>query len=269
MIPTRDRADLLATCLRGLERLSYPGEIELLIIDNGTIEPAALALIEQAREAPTVRVIRDNRGFNFSRLNNMGAMEAAGELLCLLNNDVEALDGDWLTHMVRHAVRPRVGATGALLLYPSGKIQHAGVAFGIGGAAGHVQKRVDPAAEKFSTWHRVTREVSAVTAAAMVVRKDTFVEAGGFDESAFAVAFNDVDLCLRLKQKGYRNIFVAEAKLIHHESESRGDDRLRRNAARFASELAHLQERWTPDRVSDPHFSPLFSRLVEPCVLDL
>jgi GT2 family glycosyltransferase len=269
MIPTRDRADLLATCLRGLERLSYPGEIELLIIDNGTIDPAALALIEHARETPTVRVIRDDRAFNFSRLNNVGALEAAGEFLCLLNNDVEALDGDWLTQLVRHAIRPRVGAAGALLLYPSGKIQHAGVAVGIGGAAGHVQKGVDPAADKFGTWHRVTREVSAVTAAAMVVRKETFVQAGGFDENAFAVAFNDVDLCLRLKQKGYRNIFVAEAKLIHHESESRGDDRLRRNAARFASELAHLQERWRPDRESDPHFSPLFSRLVEPCVLDL
>jgi GT2 family glycosyltransferase len=269
MIPTRDRADLLGTCLSALERLTYPGETELLIIDNGTIDPEALALIEDAKQAPAVRLIRDGGGFNFSRLNNMGATAATGEFLCLLNNDVEAVDGEWLTHLVRQAARPGIGAVGALLLYPTGKIQHAGVAIGIGGAAGHVQKGVHPATQKFRTWHAVTREVSAVTAAAMVVRKNVFIEAGGFDEDAFAVAFNDVDLCLRLKRKGYRNLFVAEAKLIHHESESRGDDRLKRNAPRFAAELTHLQARWATQNASDPHFSPLFSRQVEQCVLAL
>jgi GT2 family glycosyltransferase len=267
LVPTRDRADLLANCLRGLETTSFPGAIELVLIDNGSIQPAALRIIERIEVCGRAKVVRDPGEFNFSRLNNAAAAHATGEFLCFLNNDVEPLDPDWLTKMVSHAVDERIGAVGALLLYPSGRIQHAGVAIGLGGAAGHVQKGIDPADRRFWTWHRVTREVSAVTAAAMVVRKSMFLDLGGFDEDAFPIAFNDVDLCLRLKRAGLRNLFVAEARLLHRESESRGEDRSPKDARRFASELKALQERWQTEGFVDPHYSPLFSSVVERCVL--
>jgi O-antigen biosynthesis protein len=200
-------------------------------------------------------------------LNNLGARAADGELLCLLNNDVEPLDGEWLKTLVRYALEEEVGAVGAQLVYPSGRIQHAGVAVGLGGAAGHVQKGVDPDEPRFWTWQAVTREVSALTAAVLVLRKSRYEEVGGFDEG-FAVAFNDIDFCLRLKQRGLRNIYVADVRLLHRESESRGKDRTPERARRFAGELARLQERWGTEEYRDPHFSPLFSALVERCVLN-
>ncbi|MFL6727079.1 MAG: glycosyltransferase [Sphingomicrobium sp.] len=269
LVPTRDRPELLDACMRGVERTSYPGEVELVLIDNGTKDAAALRIIDQAASGRGAKVLRDDGPFNFSRLNNAGARTAAGEFLCFLNNDVEPLDEHWLMNMISYARDEGVGAVGAMLLYPSGRIQHAGVAIGVGGAAGHIQKGVDPADTRFRTWHQVTRRVSAVTAAAMAVRKEAFFNVGGFDEAAFPVAFNDIDLCLRLDEAGLRNIYVAEARLVHRESESRGDDRSRGHAQRFANELAQLQQRWHTRDFVDPFHSPLFSRFVERCVLAL
>ena len=266
IVPTRDKPELLAACLSGIERTAYPGELETIVVDNGSCDPAAIRILNQLESNPRARLVRDDSPFNFSRLNNQAARIARGDVLCLLNNDVEPLDATWLTGLVPYVLNEDVGAVGAQLLYPSGRIQHAGVAIGIGGAAGHVQKGVDPADQRFWTWHAVTRQVSAVTAAVMVVRESVFAEVGGFDED-FAVAFNDVDFCLRLKQRGLRNIYVADVRLIHRESESRGQDRTPEQVSRFASELAQLQERWGTEDYSDPHFSPLFSRLVERCVL--
>lgn len=264
LLPVRDRPDLLRACLGGLDRTSYGGEIELVVIDNGSVDPQALLILAGLKDA---RVLRDDQPFNFSRLNNLGASVASGDFLCCLNNDVEPLHKEWLSLMVAYANEESVGAVGALLLYPSGKIQHAGVAIGLGGAAGHVQRGVHPADERFRTWHQATREVSAVTAAAMIVRKSTFDAIGGFDEIAFPVAFNDVDLCLRLKRAGFRNIFVAEAHLLHRESESRGSDSASGNSKRFARELQALRDRWRTQGFEDPHYSPLFSKAVERCML--
>jgi len=266
IIPSRDRPELLASCLNGIDQTDYPGRIQVIVVDNGSSDPEALELLESVAEDPRALVLRDDAPFNFPRLNNLAASVATGEMLCLLNNDVEPLDRDWLAELVSYAIQNGVGAVGAQLVYPSGRIQHAGVAVGLGGAAGHVQKGVDPEEKRFWTWHAVTREVSALTAAVLVVKKKDYVGAGGFDED-FAVAFNDVDFCLRLKERGLRNIYVADVRLLHRESESRGKDHLPAQARRFASELARLQERWGTEDYSDPHFSPLFSRLVERCVL--
>ena len=266
IIPTRDRPELLAACIAGVESTEYPGGIQIIIVDNGSRDPAALELLECIAKDARATVLRDDGPFNFSRLNNRAATVTEGELLCLLNNDVEPLDRDWLTGLVRYLIQDGIGAVGAQLVYPSGRIQHAGVSVGLGGAAGHVQKGVDPEENRFWTWHAMTREVSALTAAVLVVKKKDYFEVGGFDED-FAVAFNDVDFCLRLKQRGLRNIYVAEVRLLHRESESRGKDRSPEQARRFAGELARLQARWGTEDYSDPHFSPLFSRLVERCVL--
>lgn len=198
---------------------------------------------------------------------NRAAKRATGELLCLLNNDIEMHDGDWLEAMVRHAIRPGVGAVGALLQYADGTVQHAGVSIGTGNAAGHAYRGTPIAATGHRDMHRLTRRVSAVTAACLVVRKDAFLEVGGLDESAFRVAFNDVDLCLKLLKNGYCNIFAGDAHLTHHESKSRGSDFSGENYSRYMEELAHLQERWGTKEFVDPYHHPLALRSSEKFVL--
>jgi len=267
IIPTRDQADLLAACLTGLSLLDYAGALEILVVDNGSTQPEAIRLLQKLAADDRNRVLSAPGAFNFSALNNLAAREARGEFLCLLNNDVEALDGEWLAAMMRHAVRPGAGAIGALLLYPDGSVQHAGVAIGIGGAAGHVARGAMPGDHRHAAWHAVTRNVAAITAACLLVRRERYLESGGLDEAAFPVAFNDVDFCLRLQASGLQNILAVEAQLIHHESRSRGSDFAPQNARRFARELNQLHERWHTQQRVDPHYSPLFSRTAEPCLL--
>jgi O-antigen biosynthesis protein len=265
IIPTRDRIDLLRTCLAGLERTRYGGDLEVLVVDNASEESESLAFFESI--SGKVRVIRDEAPFNFSRLNNLAAAQASGDFLCLLNNDVEVLNEDWLTAMVRIAVDASVGAVGAQLLYPDGAIQHAGVAIGMGNAAGHIQRGVDPAAIEHCAWHAVSREVTAVTAACLLVSRAHYQSVGGLDEPGFAVAFNDVDFCLKLDALGLANIYCAEAKLVHAESRSRPLDYRPDQITRFKRELALLQSRWHTPGYRDPRFSPLFSPSAEKCLL--
>ncbi|WP_169833131.1 glycosyltransferase family 2 protein [Sphingomonas panacis] len=268
IIPTRDRHTLLEMCIDSVRRITYAGAVEILIVDNDSTDAATHALFKRYRESGLARVVSAPGDFNFSRLNNLAAKEANGSMLCLLNNDIEALDGEWLSAMVRHAVREEVGAVGAQLLYPDGSVQHAGVVIGIGGAAGHFGKGARPDDDHYGSWIGVTRCVSAVTAACLVVRRDLYMAVGGFDEDNFAVAFNDVDFCLRLDQHGYRNVYVAQARLVHHESQSRGLDDTPQKSARFLQELGALRQRWNTDTYRDARFSPLFSRTSEACVLE-
>lgn len=268
IIPTRDRVELLDSCIHSLKLLDYPGRIELIVADNGSTEDATREFLDRFA-AEGGKVVDCAGPFNFSAINNRAVAAASGALVCLLNNDIEALNGSWLTAMVRHAVCPDVGAVGAMLLYPDGTIQHAGVAVGIGGAAGHVYRGIDPAALGNGACHRTTRRVSIVTAACLVVRRETYLRAGGLDEQAFAVAFNDVDFCLRLDRSGLRNIYVAEARLIHHESKSRGNDMHASNYARYRQELAQLQARWNTLEARDRWHSPLIRRAGEDFVLDI
>jgi GT2 family glycosyltransferase len=267
LIPTKDRGALLQACADSLGLLQYKGEVELIVIDNGTTEPQACAILDRLAASTGARILKAPGPFNFSALNNLAASQASGELLCLLNNDVEAIEGDWLEAMVRHATTDGVGAIGAQLLYPDCSIQHAGVVIGLGEAAGHVEKGRSSKERGFFGWHGVTREVSAVTAACLLVRRDLYLSVGGLDERRFPVAFNDVDFCLRLKALGYRNLVVAEAQLIHHESVSRGNDWAPANLPRFQMELSNLQERWGTKSHQDPHFSTLFAKTSEQCVL--
>jgi GT2 family glycosyltransferase len=229
----------------------------------------ALQLLADQAKSASKHVLRLPGPFNFSRLNNEAVRVAKGELLCFLNNDIEPLDGSWLTNLVTRAVEPDVGAVGAMLLYPDGSIQHAGVAIGIGGAAGHVQKGVMPDSTRGDFRYFATRRVSAVTAACLVVSRDKFLSVGGFDEQAFPVAFNDVDFCLKLNSRRLRNMFVAESRLIHHESKSRGQDDNPEKRERFARELRQLQQRWETQTYTDPWYSPLLSRASERCLLQI
>ena len=264
IVPTRNRLDLLKTCIAGLEHTDYP-HFETIIVDNGSDDPATLAWLA-GLDRGRYRVLRDDGGFNFSRLNNRAAEVADGEILCLLNNDIEVIARDWLSIMVRQALRPEVGAVGAQLLYPDGRIQHAGVVLGICGGAAHAHRLQLPQAEGYFRRHALPQFVSAVTAACLVVRRSCYEAVGGLDEERFAVAFNDVDFCLRLNAQGWQSLYEPRATLIHHESVSRGFDRDPAGAARFAAELDALKTQWNTgdfDADVDPFHHPQLSRYSE------
>lgn len=272
IIPTRNRVDLLGTCIAGLEVVDYP-DLEVIVADNGSDDPATLAFLEglpaRTRPGRVFRVLRHPGPFNYSAINNHAVAEANGALICLLNNDVEMIQPDWLAIMATQAMREEVGAVGAQLLYPDGRVQHAGVVVGVGNAAGHAHRFLTPDAEGYFRRHALPQFVSAVTAACLVVKRERFLAAGGLDETNFAVAFNDVDLCLRLNARGWQSLYEPRAVLLHHESVSRGLDHDPAGAARFAGELAALQRLWQTDRIVDPFHHPELSRASEQFVIAL
>ncbi|HEY8381975.1 MAG TPA: glycosyltransferase [Microvirga sp.] len=260
IVPTRDRSEILGICIRSiLERTLY-SSFEIIIVDNGSQEPATFALFEALSADPRIRILRQPGPFNYAALNNAAAREARGWLLALVNNDIEVVAEDWLGEMVGYALRPEVGCVGAKLLYPDGTVQHAGIVTGLLGGAGHGHKHAPGTDRGYGDALVTTRAVSAVTAACLVLRKDLYEAVGGFDEERFAVAFNDVDLCLKVEAAGCTNLWTPRALLIHHESVSRGADlRDRSKAKRFAAELAALEERWGERLLDDPFVSPHLS----------
>jgi GT2 family glycosyltransferase len=261
IIPTRNRADLLRTCIEGLRATHYP-DIEIIIIDNDSDDAETLDyLFSLSTEG--VKVLHHSGPFNYSAINNRAVAEARGPLLCLLNNDIEMISPDWLAIMAAQAMRDEVGAVGAQLLYPDGRIQHAGVVIGVGNAAGHAHRFLNPQEEGYFYRHALPQFVSAVTAACLVVRRERFLMVGGLDESNFPIAFNDVDLCLKLNRRGWQSFYEPRAVLIHHESVSRGHDLDPVGAARFAGELAALKWIWKTDEVVDPYHHPQLSRASE------
>jgi len=250
IVPTRDHLALLQTCIEGLAATRYPA-LDITVIDNGSARADTLDYLRQLQSGG-VRVIGDPGPFNYAAMHNAVVPSAAGPLLCFLNNDIEVIDPEWLSIMVTSAMREDVGAVGARLLYPDGTIQHAGVVTGVGGGAGHAHRLQRDDEEGYFGRAHLPQFVSAVTAACMVVRKDRFLAVGGFDAQNFAVAFNDVDLCLKLNQRGWQSFYEARACLIHHESKSRGLDRDGAKKARFEGELAALKRIWRTDRQHDP-----------------
>ena len=262
IVPTRDKSDLLGPCVEGiLNRTDYPA-IEVLIADNGSQEPETLALFGQWRGDPRVRIIPMPGPFNYSRINNQAVALARGEIVVLLNNDTEIIGPGWLREMVSHAIRPGVGAVGAKLLYEDNTIQHAGILLGIGwpyGVAGHVYRgNGRDEAGPFGQLS-VVRAASAVTAACLAVRRDLFLEIGGLDERNLMVAFNDVDLCLRLCSAGYRNVWTPFAELYHKESASRGEDMEHEKFRRFQAEIDFMRSRWAKQLDHDPFWNPNLS----------
>ncbi len=261
IVPTRNRLDLLRTCVEGVFATRYP-DIDLIIVDNDSDDPETLAWLA-ALPPERARVLRHPGPFNYSTINNRAVAQARGDLICLLNNDIEVIDPDWLAIMATQALRPDVGAVGARLLYPDGRIQHAGVVIGVGNAAGHAHRFVCPDEDGYFRRHNLPQFVMAVTAASLVVTRDRFLAVGGLDEANFAVAFNDVDLCLRLNQRGWQSLYEPRATMIHHESVSRGHDRDPVGAARLAGEIAALQRLWKTDEIVDPFHHPQLSRAAE------
>jgi GT2 family glycosyltransferase len=260
IVPTRDQIALLKTCIRGLlDRTRYPN-LEIVIADNDSREPAALTFLAEISADPRVRIVTWPHPFNYSAINNFAVEAARGAYLCLLNNDIEIVDEDWLCELMRYAERPQSGAIGARLLYPDRTIQHAGVVVGMGNAAGHAHRGLLEHASGYFAHALVAHRAIAVTAACLVVRRDRFEAVCGFDEVALRIAYNDVDLCLKLHHAGFENYYVPSAVLIHHESKSRGHDMAPEHVERYRTELATLQARWGTETYRDPTHHPVLNR---------
>lgn len=258
IVPTRDRVELLRTCVDSLFGVTRYPDFDLIVVDNQSSDPATLGYLRQLEQLSRVRVLRYDRPFNYSAMNNMAVSASGSELVALLNNDIEVTSPDWLHEMTAHAVRPGIGAVGAMLYYPDGTIQHAGVILGLGGVANHAYMGQPRGYPGHGGRTKVAQNLSAVTAACMVVRRSTYLEVGGLDER-LAVAFNDVDFCLRLRASGLRNVWTPFAELIHHESASRGRDDSEEKAKRFQGEVALMEARWGASLRTDPAYNPNLS----------
>ena len=246
LIPTCDHIRDLETCVESIyARTTYP-DFEILLIENNSKEEQTFRSYERMRkEHPdTLKVLTwQGKGFNYSALNNFGAQYATGEYLLLLNNDTEVITPGWLEEMVMYAQQKRVGCVGAKLLYPDDTIQHAGVGFGIGGVAGHLHKYFPATSDGYMGRLNYVQDVYGDTAACLLIRKEIYDEVHGLDES-YAVAFNDVDFCVRVREAGYTNVFTPFAQLYHYESKSRGMEDNPEKQKRFQGEVLRFQARW-------------------------
>ncbi|TMD58681.1 MAG: glycosyltransferase [Chloroflexi bacterium] len=257
VIPTRDQAALLERCLQSVFDLTTHPNFEVCVVDNGSREQATFEVFEhfgRLREG-RFRVIRRDLPFNFSALVNAGVVETDGPLVLLLNNDTEVLDGSWLEEMAGYARQREIGAVGCVLVYPDGAVQHGGVILMEGAVAGHSHSRESSKQPGHFGRLLAQSNYAAVTAACMMVRRELLAEVGGFDER-LGVAFNDVDFCLRLLQRGYRNVCLGQVRLLHHESKSRGYEDSPEKRARFARESALMRQRWAPILDHDPYYNP-------------
>lgn len=255
IIPTRDNAKMLSACIDSIQKRTRYQNYEILIVDNGSTERSTLALLDRLRADPSIRVLPQPVPFNFSVLNNAAVRESVGDVVGFINDDIEALSEDWLEQMLLLAEQDQVGCVGAKLLYPDRRIQHGGIVLGLYGLAGHAHRFAKHDAAGYLGRLQSIQNVSAVTAACLLVRRRVFDEVGGLDEG-LAVAFNDVDFCLKVRAAGYLNVWTPHAQLIHHESVSRGRDLSPAKSKRFAAEYATMQQRWGMELLNDPYYSP-------------
>lgn len=256
IIPTRDGYQVLKRCVESIRRKTDYLNYELIIVDNQSAEPETLDYLKSLERQGIARILHYDAPFNYSAINNFAVSEARGEVVGLLNNDLEVISKGWLTEMVRHAIRPEIGAVGAKLYYPTNRIQHAGVALGIGGVAGHLHHGYFREQLGYSGRLVLVQDFSAVTAACLLVRKAVYEEVGGLDEENLAIAYNDIDFCLKVREAGYRNLWTPFAELYHHESFSRGYETSPDRQARFDRETACMLRRWGAMLDKDPYYSP-------------
>ncbi|WP_255873170.1 glycosyltransferase family 2 protein [Microbulbifer elongatus] len=263
LIPTRDMLPVVQACVDSiLERSSYRN-FEILILDNQSEEPKTLAWLQEIQQRDSrVRVLRYDYPFNYSAINNFGAVHARGEILGLVNNDVDVITPEWIEELVSLAQQPGNGCIGALLYYPDDTVQHAGVILGLGGYAAHSHRGSPRGAPGYFNRLKVRQNLSAVTGACLFIRKSVYEEVSGLDE-AYTVAYNDVDFCLRVQAAGYLNVFTPFAELYHHESKSRGQEDTPEKVARFDLEKARLVERWGSLLQYDPFYNPNLTRARE------
>ncbi|MCL5254966.1 MAG: glycosyltransferase family 2 protein, partial [Gammaproteobacteria bacterium] len=268
VIPTRDAMEITRTCIQSiLERTSYPN-YEILLVDNQSRRSDTLTWFRILERNPRVRIIRYDEAFNYSAINNYAVSKAQGEIIALVNNDTEVINRDWLTNMVRHAVRPNIGCVGAKLYFFDNTVQHAGVVLGIWGLAGHSHKHYHRSEPGHQQRLKTTQNLSAVTAACLVVRREIFEKVGGLEED-LRVAFNDVDFCLKVQSEGYRNLFTPDAELYHYESKTRGKEDTPEKKARELREIRYMRQKWAGVIAADPCYNPNLTRMREDFSLDI
>lgn len=255
IVPTRDGLHLLKRCVDSILTLTTYGNYEIVIVDNQSSDPGTLQYLREVVADPRVRVLEYDRPFNYSALNNYAVRQTSGDLVGLVNNDIEVITPDWLQVMAGHALRPEIGVVGAMLYYPDDTIQHAGVVLGMHGVAAHPYCGKPRGYPGQMGRARLTQAMSAVTAACLLVRRTVFDEAGGLDES-LRIAFNDIDFCLRVRRLGYRNVWTPFAELYHHESATRGHEDSPEKQARFAGEVELMRRKWGDELAADPAYSP-------------
>ncbi len=256
VIPTRNGLALLRRCIESIREKTHYKNFEILVIDNQSDDAATLTYLDGLAAHGQTRVLHYDHPFNFSALNNFAVQAARGSYLCLMNNDMEVISENWLDEMLSHAARPGTGAVGAKLYYPGDTIQHAGVLLGMGGIAGHLYSGAARNATGYMTRLALAQNMSAVTAACLVVHKAIYEEVGGLNAKDLPVAFNDVDFCLKLLERGYRNVWTPYAELYHHESATRGPEDTPEKQTRFQREVAYMHARWGHLLPHDPAYNP-------------
>ena len=268
IIPNKDHIDDLELCLFSLTKKSTYRNYEVLVVENNSVQEETLAYYEKlTARYPKVRVLKWEKEFNYSAINNFAAKEAKGDYFLFLNNDVEILTPQWLEEMLQVCQQEKVAAVGAKLYYPDDTIQHAGVVLGLGGIAGHIMCRASREDPGYFGRMISVQEISAVTAACMMVRKSDFDAVGGFDET-FQVAFNDIDLCMKFVAAGKKIVFTPYAELYHYESKSRGLEDTPEKQFRFDKEISRFKEKWgTRLEAGDPYYSPNLSVTEGDCSL--
>ena len=261
IIPTRDNGLYLDKCLASIFEKTTHEPFEVVILDNGSSQAGTMALFDRWKsvKGDRIRIIRMDIPFNYSRLNNEGVRQARGDLVCLLNDDTEVITSNWLEELAGQAQLKNVGAVSALLLYPNSTIQHAGVILGVSGPANHSHRRWPVSWVGYFGRLLITANYAAVTGACLMVDKKRYLDTGGLDEN-LAVAYNDVDFCLRLLKNGYRNIVLSHVRLYHDESRSHGSDAAADYQSRFAIEAQILRERWGDILANDPYYNPNLTR---------
>ena len=264
IIPTRDGYDILSLCIKSILEKTIYKNYEIIIVDNQTRCPKTLAYFEELTKRHThISVLAYDKEFNYSAINNFAVAHAKGEIIGLINNDVEIISDHWLTEMVEHAVREEIGAVGAKLYYDNNTIQHAGVVLGIGGVAGHSHKYFKKDEHGYFSRLKIIQNYSAVTAACLVVKKSLYEKVNGLNEKNLTVAFNDVDFCIKLKKLGFRNLWTPYVELYHHESVSRGAENNEIKKARFEKEINYMKATWGETLKNDKFYNSNLTDLSE------
>ncbi len=256
IIPTRNAYALVKQCIESIHHKTQYQNYEIILIDNGSDDPESLLYFEMLAGLAGVSVICDDREFNYSALNNNAVKYAKGEIIGLINNDIEVISPEWLDEMVSLALQPNAGAIGARLWYPDNRLQHGGVIMGPLTLAGHAHKMLPKGHHGYFGRASLIQGMSAVTAACLIVKKSIFEEVGGLNETDLKIAFNDVDLCLKIMEAGYQNIWTPNADLYHHESATRGYEDTPEKIKRFNSEVGYMQKKWRNVIKNDPFYNP-------------
>lgn len=255
IIPTRDNVQLLERCITSIREHTVWPKLEIIVVDNDSVDAETKAYFRKLAK-DGVRVLPAPGAFNFARINNSAVEAAKGEIVGLINNDIETLHEGWLDEIIGHLRQPGVGAVGAKLLWPNNMVQHGGVLLGMGNVAGHYGNLLADQDQGDHSRNLVVQQVSGVTAACLFVRKEDYLAVGGMDENAFPVAFNDVDLCLKIREQGKAIVWTPFARLLHAESASRGHEDTPQKKARAMREIDQLRKRWGKALANDPAYHP-------------